>query len=127
MASVQSSSPPTHEHEQQLHQLQQHIATLTNQCAQLDEANRAWQQYQQTQLNNFTNIIHNYLPIDDNASLEHIAQQIVDQITTERQHLTEQCQTLEQINNDLQSGNQHLTHSSLSLYLSISISIFHFP
>jgi exonuclease VII small subunit len=102
---VQSASPIINEHEQELQQLRHSVALLTNQCTQLDEANRAWQLYQQTQLDNFRNTIQNYLPIDETSSLDLVAQQIVNQITKEREDFTQRYHTLEQFNNDLQSGN----------------------
>jgi prefoldin subunit 5 len=101
---VQSASPTINEHEQELQQLRQNIASLTNQCTQLDEANRAWQLYQQTQLDNFTNTIHNYLPIDLTSSLDQVAQQIVNHISNEREDFTQRYHALEKVNNDLQSS-----------------------
>ena len=105
MTPVQSASPIINEHEQELQQLRDNVALLTNQCTQLDEANRAWQLYQQTQLDNFRNTIQNYLPIDETSSLDLVAQQIVNQITKEREDFTQRYHTLEKFNNDLRSGN----------------------
>jgi exonuclease VII small subunit len=107
---VQSASPLINEHEQELQQLRESVALLTNQCAQLNEANRAWLQYQQTQLDNFREKIQDYLPMEENSSLEHAAQQIVDQITRERQDYTAQYQALERTNHDLRSGNSVIHH-----------------
>jgi hypothetical protein len=76
---------------------------LTAQCAQLDEANRAWQSYQQAQADNFRTKLHGYLPIDDNASFDEIAQQIADQVTREREDFSEKYQALERAYNDFQS------------------------
>ena len=50
---MQSASPLINEHEQELQQLRENLALLTTQCAQLDEANRAWQLYQQSQIDTF--------------------------------------------------------------------------
>jgi chromosome segregation ATPase len=105
---VQSASPTINEHEQELQQLRQNIASLTNQCTQLDEANRAWQLYQQTQLDNFTNTIHNYLPIDQTSSLDQVAQQIVNHISNEREDFTQRYHSLEKVNNDLQSSKIYI-------------------
>jgi len=107
---VQSASPLINEHEQELQQLRQNLTLLTNQCAQLDEANRAWQLYQQTQLDHFRNTIQDYLPMDDNLSLEQAAQQIVDQIIKERTDFTEQYHALEKANDDLRSGNSLINY-----------------
>ena len=74
------------------------VAILTAQRAQLDQANRAWQQYQQTQLDNFRSKLVDYLPIDEHTSFDEIAQQIVDQITEERKDFTKQYQEILQEN-----------------------------
>ena len=104
MTPVQSASPIVNEHDHELQQLRDNVALLTNQCTQLDEANRAWQLYQQTQLDNFRNTIHNSFPIDATSSLDQLAQQIVNQIIKEREDFTQRYHTLEQFNNNLQSG-----------------------
>src|SRR5579863_4444060 len=94
------------EHEsEELQQLRENVVALTTQCAQLDAANRAWQQYQQTQLDNFKTKLQDYLPDDENTSFDEIAQQIVDQITKEREDFSETYQTLERANNDLRSDD----------------------
>jgi len=90
---------------EELQQLRENVVALTAQCAQLDEANRAWQLYQQTQLNNFKIKLHDYLPIDENVSFEDIAQQIVDQIAKEREDFGERYAELEKVNADLRSGS----------------------
>jgi len=107
---VQSASPLSNEHEQELQQLRENVTTLTNQCAQLDQANRAWQLFQQTQLDNFRNTIHDYFSIDENLSLEQTAQQIVNQISKEREDFTRQYYALEKVNDDLRSGNPFITY-----------------
>ncbi len=77
---------------------------LTTQCAQLNEANQAWQQFHQTQMNSFQNKLHDYFAIDENTSFDEIAQEIEDQITKEREDFNDRYQTLERENNDLRSG-----------------------
>jgi predicted RNase H-like nuclease (RuvC/YqgF family) len=82
---------------------------LTTQCAQLDEANRAWQQFHQTQLDSFRNKLQNSLPIDNSLSLDDIAQHIVthlDQQQNEHENLIQQLQTSEKLNNVLRSGKR---------------------
>jgi exonuclease VII small subunit len=118
---VQSASPVINEHEQELQELRQNVTALTNQCAQLDEANRAWQQYQLIQLDNFRNTIQNYLPIDDDLSLEQAAQQIINQIIKEREDFTEQYRALEKVNDDLRSGKHFMNyrHYCLSIFYSV--------
>ena len=88
-----------------MQQLRESVAALTAQCAQLDEANRAWQLYQQSQLDNFRAKLHEYLPVNENATLEDIAEQIADQMTKEREDATERYADLEKLNGDLRSGN----------------------
>ncbi len=89
---------------EEVQQLRESVATLTAQCSQLDEANRAWRLYQQTQADNFRTKLHDYLPIDENASFDDIAQQIVDQMTKEREDFTERYKEVEKVNGDLRSG-----------------------
>jgi len=68
------------------------LSNLTVQCAQLDEANRAWQQFHQNQLEIFRNKLQDWILLDENSTLEQIAQQIVTQ--------------LDQLANNNQLGNQ---------------------
>jgi hypothetical protein len=90
---------------EELRQLRDNLAILTSEYAQLNEANRAWQDFHQSQLDNFRKKVQDYIQIDDDFSFDQIAQQIVDQITKEREDFIEQYQALEKANNDLQSGN----------------------
>ena len=90
---------------EELQQLRENFAILTTQYAQLDEANRAWQLYHQTQLETFKNKLHGYLPVAENVSFDDIAQQIVDQITKERESFAERNAELEQGKSDLRSGS----------------------
>ena len=104
MTPVQSASPLAHEHEKELTQLREANASLTAQCAQLDQANQAWLQYQQTQLDTFRNTFQNYLPIDDVSSLDQAAQQVLDQINKEKEDFTRRYHDLEQLNDELRHG-----------------------
>ncbi|CAF5016121.1 unnamed protein product, partial [Rotaria sp. Silwood1] len=70
----------------ELQQLQEHIVILTTQCAQFDEANRAWQQFQQAQLDNFRNKFKHILFIDNNLSLDQIGQLLIDFIQKQDKH-----------------------------------------
>jgi hypothetical protein len=90
---------------EELEQLRENVTILTAQCAQLDEANRSWQQYQQTQLESFRTKLHDYLPLDENISLNDIAQQIIEKIINERESFSEKYAELEKANDDLRSGN----------------------
>ncbi len=66
---------------------------MTTQCAQLDEANRAWQQFHQTQLDNFRNKLRDYLPLDDNISFDQVPQLIVNQIIKEREEFNQELRS----------------------------------
>jgi hypothetical protein len=90
---------------EEVQQLRENIAALSAQCAQLDEANHAWRLYQQTQLDNFKTKLHDYLPLDENASFDDIAQQVVDQMTKEREDFIGRYRELEKVNDDLRSGS----------------------
>ncbi|CAF4622746.1 unnamed protein product, partial [Rotaria socialis] len=105
VTSSTSASPliHEHEHEQELLQYRESVALLTTQCAQLDEANRAWQQYHQTQLDTFKNTLQEHLPMNDIFTLDQAAQQILNQIINERQDFNQQYQALEKQNEDLRS------------------------
>jgi chromosome segregation ATPase len=103
--SVQSTPSLINEHDEELRQLRENLTTLTSQCAQFDEANRAWQQYQQTQLDNFRNKLQYYLPLDENIPFDQVAQLIVNQIIKEREEFNQKYQELEKTNNDLLSSN----------------------
>ncbi|CAF1495089.1 unnamed protein product, partial [Rotaria sp. Silwood1] len=61
---------------EEIEQLKTNLALVTNQCAQLNEANRAWQQYHQNQLELFHNKLQDLIPLNENSTLEQIAHQI---------------------------------------------------
>jgi transketolase len=96
---------------EELRQLRENVVALTAQCAQLNEANRAWQLYQQAQVDNFRNTLHDYLPIDENASFDEFAQQLVDQIVKEREDFNDKFQAIEKANDELRSGSSILSCS----------------
>lgn len=100
---IHASSTNVHQEAEEVQQLRENVATLTAQCAQLDEANRAWQLYQQTQMNNFQNKLHDYVPVEESASLDEIADQIIHQLTSEREDSLQKSQALERANRSLQS------------------------
>jgi chromosome segregation ATPase len=83
-------------------ELRNHLVSLT---AQLDETNRAWQQYQQTQLDILRNRLQSCLSIDYDTSFDDVAQQIVDQVTKEREDFSERCRAIEKVNDELRSGS----------------------
>jgi len=56
-------------------------------------------------LDNFKTKLHDYLPIDEKTSFDDIAQQIVDQITKEREDFNEKYAELEKANDDLRATN----------------------
>jgi hypothetical protein len=102
---IHTSAPNTEQNAEELRQLRENVAALTAQCAQLDEANRAWRQYQQTQVDNLRNKLIDYLPIDENASLDEFGQQIVDQILNEREDFNDRFQAIEKAKDELRSGS----------------------
>ena len=59
--------------------------------------------YQQTQLNNFQTKLHDYVPVEESASLDEIADQIIHQLISEREDSREKSQALERANSSLQS------------------------
>jgi len=88
-------------------ELQQNLEVLTSQCAQLNEANRAWQQFHQAQLENFRNKLQNSLPIENTFSFDQIAQLISDhihQLVNERDTLIQNLHTTEKLYSDCQHG-----------------------
>ncbi|CAF5011746.1 unnamed protein product, partial [Rotaria socialis] len=88
--------------DEELGQLRETVALLTAQCTQLDEANRAWQQYLQTQVQDFRSKLQDYLPVNENISLDYAAEQIIEQISKERQAFNEKYETLEKAMENLQ-------------------------
>ena len=98
-----SSSAGNEQNGDETEQLREDVARLTSQCAQLDEANRAWQSYQQTQKDAFRNTLQDCLAIDDNLSLDQIAQKIMEYINTERAASDEKYVALQSANSNLQS------------------------
>lgn len=105
MSPVQSPSPVINDHEQELGQLRETVALLTSQCAQLDEANRSWQQYQQTQLHDFQTKLHDYLPISEDASYDEIMQHIIQQLAKQKEESDQKYQQIDGTNGVLDSGN----------------------
>ncbi len=89
---------------------------MTAQCAQLDEANRAWQLYHQTELDKFRDKLQNNLPIENNLSLDDIAEHIsahLDQLQNQRASLVQQLQTSEKLIKDIRSGKSITVLSSI--------------
>ncbi|CAF1066100.1 unnamed protein product [Adineta ricciae] len=100
---IHSTTSYVTEETEEIRELRKNFAELTSQYAVLNEANRAWQDYHQTQLNDFRAKVQDHFQIDSDASYDDIAQLIVDQITTEREQFNKQYQSLENANNALQS------------------------
>jgi hypothetical protein len=86
---------------EEIGELRKAFVSLT---AQLDETNRAWQEYQQTQVDILRNQLQSCLSIDYNTSFDDIAQQIVNQVTKEREDFTERYQAIQKLNDELHSG-----------------------
>jgi hypothetical protein len=52
-------------------------------------------------LDNFQSKLHDYFAVDGNTSFDEIAEQLVDQVSKEREDFSEKYQALERANNDL--------------------------
>jgi chromosome segregation ATPase len=96
--SAQSTPSLINDHDAEL---RENIKVLTTQCAQLDKANRAWQEYQLAQIDQFRNKLRDYLTFDEHVSFDEAAQLIVDQMTKEREEFKQRYQELEKHNEDL--------------------------
>ena len=97
------------ENAEEVRQLRESVASLTAQCAQLDEANRAWQLYHQAQADTLRTKLQEHLPIDESTPFDQIPEVIIDQMIRERHGADEKYHLLEKVNNDLRSGNR--THT----------------
>ena len=78
LQSASSLNVPS-EREEEVQRLRDDLVRLTEQHAQLEEANRAWHQYHQTQLEIFRHQLKDWIPFDEHTSLEQMAQNIVNQ------------------------------------------------
>ena len=108
---IQHVAPAGDENEDELRQLRESLAALTTQRDQLDEANRAWQLYHQTQLDNFKDRLQPSLSFENSLSFDDIAQQLVthiNQLNQEHETISQQLQTAEKLHNDLRSGNRQI-------------------
>ena len=111
------SAPPATITEEELQQLRNNLSTLTAQCAQLDEANRAWEQYHQTQLENFRRQLQDWISFDENDNLEQIGQRIIlqlDQLASskEQSDLPTYTATIEALNKQI--VNYQINESTVS-------------
>jgi len=57
-------------------QIKQNYILLQNQCTQLDNANRAWQQFYDNQMEMIKNQFKDYLDFDKNLNFDQIIQMI---------------------------------------------------
>ncbi|CAF4043397.1 unnamed protein product, partial [Rotaria sordida] len=94
------------EQDEEINQLRTELYTLTNKCAELDEANHAWQQFQQAQLDNFRNKLRDHFSFDENLSFDQIAQLIINQIIKEREDFNQQYEILQKTNDELRSESE---------------------
>lgn len=101
---------------EEIEELRKNLVSLT---AQLDETNRAWEEYQQTQIDIVRNQLQSCLSIDYNTSFDEIVQQIVDQVTKEREDFSEKYKEIEKANDELRSGN-------FLLMIIMSLHLFYF-
>ena len=101
--SIQSTPSLLNDHDAELRQLRETNALLMTQCTQLDQANRAWQQYQLGQLDSFRNKLRDHLPLEENTTFDQAAQLTVDLIDGERRAFQQRLRELENTNEDLRS------------------------
>ena len=79
--------------EDEFRQLRNDLAAASAHCLQLEEANRAWQKYQQDQIESFRQNLQEQIPSFnqiENPSLDSIAQQIINhlhQVNSQRDYL----------------------------------------
>ena len=86
--------------------MEERIAALTTQCAQLDEANKAWQLYHATQVDSFRNKLHEHLSLAETGSLDDLAEQIIEQVQRERDGFVEKSAEFEKSLTELRSGKR---------------------
>jgi phage host-nuclease inhibitor protein Gam len=94
----------------EIQQLQTNLSLPTTQHSQLDEANHAWQQFHQNQLEHFRNKLQDYIPLDESISFHQVAQLIVDQIIKERKEF-------EKANHDLRTESKNNLDSIRESYV----------
>ena len=99
-SSMQSTPSLLNDQDQELRQTN---ALLTMQNSQLDQANRAWQQFQLAQLDSFRNKLRDYFILEENTSFDQAAQLIIDLINQQREEFQHRYEALEKINEDLRS------------------------
>ena len=75
------SSNTTKDNREEIQELQTKLNALTEQYAQLDEANRSWQEFHQQQLGLFRQTMKDWISFDETSTLEKMAQQIVAQLS----------------------------------------------
>ncbi|CAF0953552.1 unnamed protein product [Adineta ricciae] len=119
---VQSAPSTTDDPEEELRLLRDNISTLTAQCAQLDEANRAWPIYHQTQLQNFQNELQQILPLSENVPFDQLPPFIRQQIDQEKQHLQQLYDDLQlESATNLQTIKQSYTNTVNELTQELSV------
>ena len=92
--------------------------TLTAQCARLDEANHAWQQYHQDEFDSFRDKLRKNLPVNSSQSLGDAADAIVahlNQMKNEQDGLEQRLQTSDKLNEDLRSSKKFLFLTSVKM------------
>ena len=93
-----------------MEQLRENVLSLTAQCAHLDEANRAWQSFQQTQADNFRSKLQEYLPIDEDTSFDQIPELIIEQLQKQSAPTDETLEDIRQsYTNTVNELNQELS------------------
>lgn len=81
------------------------ISILNNQCSQLEEANRAWSQYFQTQLVNLREQLQPFIVLNEDFTWDESLKSICQHIFQQQNQYQEQYQILQKENQHLRSGN----------------------
>lgn len=85
----------------EIQQLQTNISLLTTQCSQLDEANRACQQFHQNQLELLCQKLQDHITLNTDFTLEQIANEMLNQLSSYQQNESVLHQNLEELNKKL--------------------------
>ena len=75
--------------------LREQVVVLTDQCAQLEAANRAWQSYHETQVASFRRKMGEHMLVDENVSLEGLGDQLIDEKRKEREEFSQHLAQLQ--------------------------------
>lgn len=107
------------EREEEIRQLRADLATTSAQCFQLEEANRAWQNYPYEQIESFRQKLQQKIPLFnqmEDASLDLFAQHIIhhlDQLNIERDNLMRHIDSLK---DEIRLQKQQLGNNTFKIH-----------